>query len=113
VDLEIAAIAATEMSEGPFSVATRHARRVTIEGCRVLVPRVEDYVILKLLAAAADHRRRARDLADVQFTIEAYPKEAASVLSIAGLRARLRELYGIEGRQLKELTAMLRQVPRP
>jgi hypothetical protein len=33
----------------------------------VPVPRIEDYAILKLLAAAADVHRRTRDLADVQY----------------------------------------------
>lgn len=112
VDLEIAATASTSEGSGPFSVAFRYSRRVSVEGCRVAVPRVEDYLILKLLAAASDHRRRARDLLDVRFALDAYPKESRGALSVPALRARMRDLYGIRGEQLKELTALLRQVPR-
>ena len=113
VDLEIAAIASSKGSGGPFSVAARHAEKALIEGVRVAVPRVEDYVILKLLAAASDARRRARDLADVQAALEAFPERARSSLSIAGLRGRLRDAYGIDGLQLRDLVALLRKIPRP
>ena len=113
VDLEVAAVASSAEAAGPFSVAFRHARTAVIEGTEVPVPRIEDYVILKLLAAAADRRRRARDLADVQYVFEAFRAEAANVLSIPRLRARLRDLYGVSGARLKELVALLRQVPRP
>ncbi len=113
VDLEIAAVASSGDPAGPFSIALRHAHKATIEGVRVTVPRVEDYVILKLLSAAADRRRRARDLADVQWAVEACAEQAGSSLSIAGLRVRLRDVYGITGQRLKDLVALLRQVPRP
>ena len=110
VDLEVAAIASSENPSGPFSIAVQHARRITIEGIKAAAPQIEDYVILKLLAAAADHRRRARDLVDVQFVLEAEPANPA--LSIAVLRARLRDVYGIAGQQLKDLVGMLREVAR-
>jgi hypothetical protein len=84
-----------------------------IEGCEVLTPRLEDYVILKLLAAHSDVRRRNRDLADVQSTFFAYPDLCSTTLSIPSLRSRLRDLYGIEDGKLRSLTALLRQVPRP
>jgi len=54
VDLEVAAVASSAEAAGPFSVAFQHARTAVIEGTEVPVPRIEDYVILKLLAAAAD-----------------------------------------------------------
>ena len=76
-------------------------------------PRIEDYVVLKLLAAAANRRRRARDLADVQGALEAFPERAATSLSIAGVRARLRDVYAVQGQRLKTLVALFRQVPRP
>ena len=113
VDLEVAAVASSAEAAGPFSVAFQHARTAIIEGAEVPVPRIEDYVILKLLAAAADRRRRARDLADVQYAFEAFRAEATGVLSIPRLRARLHNLYGVTGSRLKELVALLRQVPRP
>jgi len=113
VDLEIAAVASSGMSTGPFSAAFRHAKIAVIEGVKVAVPRIEDYVILKLLAAASDRHRRARDLADVQYALESFPKQCGSTLSIAALRARLRDVYGTSGQQLKGLVALLRQVPRP
>jgi hypothetical protein len=113
VDLEIAAIASSKGTGGPFSVAVRHAEKAVIEGVRVIVPRVEDYVILKLLAAVSDARRRARDLADVQAALDAFPDRGRSSLSVAGLRGRLRDLYGIDGPRLKDLVALLRKVPRP
>ncbi|TMA49630.1 MAG: hypothetical protein E6J83_01315, partial [Deltaproteobacteria bacterium] len=77
------------------------------------VPRIEDYVVLKLLAAAANRRRRARDLADVQGALEAFPERAATSLSIARVRARLRDVYAVQGQRLKTLVALFRQVPRP
>jgi predicted nucleotidyltransferase len=113
VDLEVAATASSREAGGPFSLAFQHAAIATIEGIEVRVPRIEDYVILKLLAAVADRRRRARDLTDVQYAIEAFADDPSKGLSVAALRARLRDLYGITGRQLKELVALLRQVPRP
>ena len=111
IDLEVAAVASSTEQAGPFSVAVQHAVTATIEGIRVPVPRLEDYVILKLLAAA-DRRRRARDLADVQFALQASATGSRGALSIAALRARLRELYGVRGQQLKDLVALLRQVHR-
>jgi hypothetical protein len=113
VDLEIAAVASTTEPAGPFSVAFAHAETALIEGIRVTVPRIEDYVILKLLAAAGDRRRRARDLADVQYALEAFPARGRTSLSVAGVRARLRDLYGVREQSLKDLVALFRQVPRP
>ena len=111
VDVEVAAVASSTDAAGPFSVAFQNAQTARIEGIEVTVPRIEDYVILKLLAAAADRRRMARDLADIQYAFEAFPQSAH--LSLVALRARLRDLYGIGGQRLKDLVAMLRQVPRP
>ena len=82
-------------------MAFPHAQTTAIEGVKVAVPRIEDYVVLKLLAAAADLRRRSRDLADVQYAIEAFPDHAGGILSVAGVRARLRDQYGITGAQLR------------
>lgn len=112
VEIEIAALASSSGSEGPFSVAARHAVTTTVEGTLVSVPTTEDYVALKLIAAAADRRRTARDLADVQFALEAHPDRANDTLSVAGIRARLRDLYGIRGERLKEITSLFRAVPR-
>ena len=97
VDVEVAAVASSTQTAGPFSVAFQHARKARIEGVETTVPRVEDYVILKLLAAVADRRRTARDLADVQYAFEAFPRDAG--LSLAALRARLLDLYGVRGQQ--------------
>lgn len=110
VDLEIAAVASSAQAAGPFSAAFQHAQTTIIEGVKVAVPRIEDYVVLKLLAAAADLRRRSRDLTDVQYALEAFPEHAAGVLSVAGLRARLRDHYGVTGAQLKDLVALFREV---
>jgi len=96
---------------GPFSIAFQNASTARIEGTTVAVPRLEDYVILKLLAAMADRRRTARDLADIQYAFEAFPGDAA--LSVAALRARLRDVYGVRGQHAKDMVALLRQVPRP
>jgi hypothetical protein len=113
VRLEVAAIASSTKPTGPFSLAFQNADEMIIEGIRATVPRIEDYVILKLLAASADRRRRARDLADVQYAIErAYP-ERADALAIPRIRARLRDVYGLGGERLKELVDLYRQVPRP
>jgi len=113
VDVEVAALASSTEPTGPFSVAFQHAERRTIEGLRAAVPRVDDYVILKLFAAAADRRRLARDLADVQHVLDAFPERSATELSIPAVRARLRDLYGVWGERLKDMLALLRQVPRP
>lgn len=113
VDLEIAAVASSTQLAGPFSVAFRHARTKTIEGVKVRVPRVEDYVVLKLIAAAADARRLARDVADIQCALEAYLDRAERELSVPSVRARMRDLYGITGQRLKDLVALLRNVPKP
>jgi predicted nucleotidyltransferase len=116
VDLEIAAVASSEPSagepRGPFSVAYEHARTAKIEGVTVPVPRIEDYVILKLLAAVADRRRLTRDLADVQYALAAFPETAQPSLSISALRGRLRDLYGVRGPRLHELVALLRETRR-
>ncbi len=112
VDLEVAATASSERPRGPFSVAYQHAETAKIEGLNVTVPCLEDYVILKLIAAAADRRRRGRDLADVRFAVEAHPRLAHSSLSVASVRKRLRELYGFEGERLKDLVALFRTVTR-
>ena len=116
VDLEIAAVASSraDASEprGPFSVAYEHARTAKIEGVTVPVPRIEDYVILKLLAAVADRRRLTRDLADVQHTLAAFPEHEHRWLSISALRGRLRDLYGVRGQRLNELVALLRETRR-
>lgn len=111
--VEVAAVASSREAKGPFSVAYHEAETRMIEGLRVRVPRIEDYVILKLLAADADPRRRGRDLADVQFALEAYAERAAYELSVAALRARLRDRYGITGEKLRRIVALLRVVPRP
>jgi len=113
VDLEIAAVASSTQPEGPFSVAFHHANTAVVEGMEVAVPRIEDFVILKLLAAAADRRRRARDLADVQSALEAFAGHEGSRLSVPAVRARLRDLYGLQGQRLKDLIAMFRLVARP
>jgi hypothetical protein len=113
VELQVAALASSSARAGPFSVAIAQAVARTIEGRKVLTPRIEDYVILKLLAAAAEVRRRNRDLADVQSTFFSYRELCATTLSIPSLRARLRDLYGIKDARLRRLTALLRQVPRP
>jgi hypothetical protein len=113
VDVEIAAVASSTEPGGPFSVAFQHADIAVVEGIEVVVPCVEDFVILKLLAAAADRRRRARDLADVQATLEAFAGRAGTRLSVPALRARLRDLYGLQGQRLKDVVAIFRQVPRP
>ena len=47
-------------------------------------------------------RRRARDLADVQYAIEAFPEQAHRNLSVPAIRARLRDVYGVSGERLKE-----------
>lgn len=111
VEVQVAAVASSTEPAGPFSVAFQHARKTRIEGVETTVPRVEDYVILKLLAAVGDRRRTARDLADVQFALEAFPDDPG--LSLAALRARLRDLYGIRGQPLRDLVTVLRRVPRP
>ena len=97
VDLEIAAIASSTEPEGPFSVAFHHADPRVVEGIEVTVPRIEDFVILKLLAAVADRRRRARDLADVQSALETFAGRAGARLSVPAVRARLRDLYVSRG----------------
>jgi len=113
VDLEIAAVASSTEPAGPFSVAFQHAETAVVEGIEVALPRIEDFVILKLLAAAADRRRRARDLADVQAALEAFAGRAGTRLSVPTVRARLRDLYGLEGQRLKDVVEIFRQVPRP
>jgi hypothetical protein len=113
VELQVAALATSGSRRGPFSIAFEHAMPRKIEGCEVLTPRLEDYVILKLLAADDDARRRNRDLADVQSAFFAYPELCDTTLSIPSLRARLRDLYGVKDTKLRGLTALLRQVPRP
>jgi predicted nucleotidyltransferase len=116
VDLEIAAVVSSraDASEphGPFSVAFEHARPARIEGVTVPVPQIEDYVVLKLLAAVADRRRLTRDLTDVQYALTAFPEAVHPSLSIPALRGRLRDLYGVRGRQLNELVALLRETRR-
>lgn len=113
VDLEVAAIASSTEAAGPFSVAYQHSRRARIEGVTVHVPQIDDFVILKLLAAAADIRRHHRDLADVHAALATAPDAARTgALSVSRLRARLRELYGIGGSQLKDLVALLRLARR-
>jgi hypothetical protein len=52
VELQVAALAASSSRGGPFSVALEQAVSRKIEGQKVLTPRIEDYLILKLLAAA-------------------------------------------------------------
>ena len=111
--IEIAAVASSRDPKGPFSIAYREAERRNIEGLRVPVPRIEDYVILKLLAADGDPRRRGRDLADVQFALEAHAEHSEGKLSVASLRARLRDVYGVGGEKLRRIVALLRAVPKP
>lgn len=112
VDLEVAAVASSTADEGPFSVAVRHATTRRVEGIDVPVPTVEDYVILKLIAAAADRRRSARDLVDVRSVFEAYPERLETTLSVPAIRARLRDEYGTRGRALTDLVAVYRRLPR-
>jgi predicted nucleotidyltransferase len=113
VDLEVAALASSTETAGPFSIAYQHSRTARIEGVTVRVPRLDDFVILKLLAASAEVRRRSRDLTDVQHALEAFPKEAAEgALSVARLRARMRDVYCIHGERLKEIVSLLRQTRR-
>src|SRR6266478_6822478 len=112
VDLEIAGVASSTEPEGPFSVAFHHADTRVVEGIEVTMPRIEDFVILKLLAAAADRRRRARDLADVQSALEAFAARAGSRLSVPAVRARLRDLYALQGQRLKDVMGMFRLVAR-
>ena len=76
------------------------------------VPRIQDFVILKLLAAVADRRRRARDLADVQSALETFAGRAGARLSVPAVRARLRDLYALQGPRLKDVMAMFRLVAR-
>ena len=111
--LEIAAVASSSTPAGPFSVAFADAESRKIEGVKVTVPRVEDYVILELLAALADRRRRARDLSDVQWGLERYADRIRTTLSIPRIRARLRDRYGSVDRRLAEIVAVYRSVPRP
>ena len=111
--VEIAAVASSRDRKGPFSIAFHEAENRTIEGLRVRVPRIEDYVILKLLAADADPRRRGRDLADVQFAFEAHAEHSEEKLSVAALRGRLRDVYGVSGEKLRRITGFLRALPRP
>jgi len=113
VRLEVAALASSTAPTGPFSIAFQHAGDAVIEGIRVPVPRVEDYVVLKLFAASADRRRHNRDLADVQYAIEAASGEPADALSVPRIRARLRDLYGVSGDRLKAMVELYRMVPRP
>ncbi len=113
IDIEVTAVASSRDPRDPFSVAYQQADSMIIEGRRVEVPRIEDYVILKLCAAAADRRRRARDLADVQDALEAYPHLVKRSLSLAAIEARLREIYAMPPKRLKELIALLKRVPRP
>jgi hypothetical protein len=113
VDLEIAAVASSGgTSPGPFSIVFRHAETRRIEGINAAVPRIEDYVILKLFAATANLRRRAHDLADVQYAIEAFPEQGHRSLSVPAIRARLRDVYGVSGERLKELVVLFRQLRR-
>jgi predicted nucleotidyltransferase len=110
VELQVAATASSTEAAGPFSIAFQHAETRVIEGVRVTVPRLDDYVILKLFAASAEARRRARDLTDIQFALDAYAKDP--LLTVPALRARLRDLYGVGGRKLKEMVELLRQARR-
>jgi hypothetical protein len=117
VALEIAAVARSSAADsgepGPFSVAFRHAETRTIEGIPVGVPRLEDYVVLKLIAAAADRRRWHRDLADVQYALDGFPERARTSLSLAAIQARLRDEYEVRGEQLKALVALRRECRPP
>ena len=112
VDLEIAAVASSTEPAGPFSVAFQHAETAVVEGIEVALPCIEDFVILKLLAAAADRRRRARDLADAQSALEAFAGRAGARLSMPAVRARLRDLYALQGQRLKDVMAMFQLVTR-
>lgn len=111
VEIQIAAVGSSTAAAGPFSVAFQHAARRRIEGCLVSVPRLEDFVILKLIAARAELRRRNRDLADVQAALEADPDSPA--LRVAALRARMRDVYNFDAARVRALVTLLRQVPRP
>jgi len=110
VDLEVAATASSATGTGPFSVAFRHATTAMVEGVKVPVPALEDYIVLKLLAAESDIRRRVRDLPDIHYALVAYPDDPR--LTVAAIRARLRDLYGERGDRLKRLVATFRTVPR-
>jgi hypothetical protein len=113
VDLEVAALASSTEAAGPFSIAYQHSRTTRIEGVAVRVPRLDDFVILKLLAASEAARRRGRDLTDVQYALEAFPGEAIDgALSVPRLRARMRDVYRVGGERLRAVVALLRQVRR-
>ncbi len=112
VEVQIGAVASTGPAKGPFSIALAHAEEATIEGRRVLVPQIEDFVILKLLAVEAEPRRSYRDLGDIQMVLEAFPELRAGRLSVRGIRARLRSLYGISGPRLRGHAARFRAVHR-
>lgn len=103
--VEIAAIATPKGDAGPFSVAYRQAKLATVDGVRVRVPRIEDYIVLKLIAADAEQRRFTRDLTDVRDALES---TAGSAVSISSLRARMRDLYGFPRDKLNRLVAILR-----
>lgn len=114
VEVQVAAVASSATARGPFSIAWQDAERRTIEGMRgVAVPRLDDWVILKLIAAHRDRRRRARDLADVQSAVESADDGARERLAIPRLRARLRDRYGLPKEVLHDLVALFRGVPRP
>lgn len=109
VELQVAAAASSTEPRGPFSVAWRAARARTIEGARVMVPRLEDWVALKLIAALADPRRRMRDLLDVRWAVEGATGSQRRALSIPTLRARLRDAYGLSPVALRDAVALLRR----
>ncbi|HET6202023.1 MAG TPA: hypothetical protein VFI25_04375 [Planctomycetota bacterium] len=112
VEVQVGAVASSRAAKGPFSTALAHAEEATIEGRKVLVPRIEDYVILKLLAVEADPRRSYRDLGDVQMVLEAFPELRSTRLSVQAIRARLRDPFGIPGPRLRAHTARFRAVHR-
>ena len=112
VEVQVGAVASSRAARGPFSIALANAEEATIEGRKVMVPRIEDYVILKLLAVEDDPRRSYRDLGDIQMTLEAFPELRATRLSVQGIRARLRDLYGIPGPRLRGHAARFRAVHR-
>lgn len=109
VELQVAAVASSTELRGPFSVAWRAARARTIEGVRVMVPRLEDWVALKLIAALADPRRRMRDLLDVRWAIEGAAGGQRRALSVPAVRARLRDAYGLAPGALADAVTLLRR----
>jgi hypothetical protein len=72
-----------------------------------MMPRLEDWVALKLIAALSGPRRRLRDLLDVRWAIEGATARQRRALSIPALRVRLRDAYGLAPTKLLDALALL------